>query len=113
VLRRWRGAPTTVEDESDEPARAPRGPGGGRVRKRPARKRLRQPMGAPELAIYGVIVFALAFLAEKLLLRQPLLASLTSAVLAAVLVVAWQMFFENRRRRREIAQNAVVRKKRR
>lgn len=113
MLRRWRGAPVDREDEPEESARAARGPGGGKVRKRASRKRLRQPMGIPELATYGIIVFVLAFLAEDFLLRQPFVASLVSAVLAAVLVVAWQMFFENRRRRREIAQTVVVRKRRR
>ncbi len=109
----WRRRGVEVDEESEEPARAPRGPGGGRIRKRPTRRRLRQPMGAGELLTYAVIVFVLAFLVERFLLGQPWVAALISAAFAGVLVSAWQVFFENRKRRRDIARALAERKKRR
>jgi small-conductance mechanosensitive channel len=97
--------------EAEEPRNAPRGPGGGRVRKRPRRKRQQQqPMSLSGLIAYGLFVFLLMFVVEKALFRQPWLASVIASAFGAAIVVAFQAFFVNPRRRRAIEQ---ARRKRR
>lgn|GEM_PF-5001849 len=105
----WRkGHGATIE--ADQQRTPPRGPGGGRVRKRPRRKRLQQPMSLSGLVAYGLFVFLLMFVVEKALFRQPWLASFVAAAFGAAIVVGFQAFFVNPRRRRAIEQ---ARRKRR
>lgn len=88
------------EDEApEEPFRAPRGKGGGKLRTRPQRKTTRRrKMGPSEYLTYGVLGFALTFLFEHFIAKQTYISSVVAGIATGILLVLWTAFMEGRRR---------------
>jgi len=89
-----------VEDEGPL-----RGPGGGRVRKRPLRKeRRRRKQGFSDYLFLGVLGGAIVFLIEHFVARISWGWSAAAAIVVVIGTIAWSMLLDRWRGRRGEAQ---------
>lgn len=89
-----------VEDEGPL-----RGPGGGRIRRRPLRKeRRRRKQGLADYLVFAVIFAVIAFVLERFAFKVSWVEATISALSIVVIYVAWSMFLDRWRSRRATQQ---------